>query len=236
MTEHEREARADPKIATLLKGKVVERVIVVPGKVVNFITKKDPNVHMTQFSWDELKKAALEGEPRHRYLPNISFAVNYYFGAEKPFGYHLANLGFHLLTGIFLFFLFNATLRLCTPQDDTRLSGNRLPISVSPEILSFLAVMIWLVHPVQTNAVTYICQRMASMVAMFYILSLLCYVKGRINFRKKKTTTAGLFFFGCIFSGCCAVATKENAGPLPDRKSTRLNSSHVALTRLPSSA
>jgi tetratricopeptide (TPR) repeat protein len=182
---------------------------------INFITKNDPNVHMTDFSWDALKKAALEGKPRHRYLPNISFAVNYYFGAEKPFGYHLVNLGIHLFTGIFLFFLFNATLRLCSRQDKTRLSANRLPVSVSPEILSFFAVLIWLVHPVQTNAVTYICQRMASMVAMFYILSMLCYVIGRINFRKKKTKTAILFFWGCIFSGCCAVASKENAGPLP---------------------
>jgi tetratricopeptide (TPR) repeat protein len=182
---------------------------------INFITKNDPNVHMTEFSRDALKKAAFEGKPRHRYLPNISFAVNYYFGAEKLFGYHVVNLGIHLFTGIFLFFLFNATLRLCSRQDKTRLSENILPTSVSPEILSFFAVLIWLVHPVQTNAVTYICQRMASMVAMFYILSMLCYVIGRINFRKKKTKTAILFFLGCILSGCCAVASKENAGPLP---------------------
>jgi tetratricopeptide (TPR) repeat protein len=184
---------------------------------INFITKNDPNVHMTEFSWDGLKKAAFEGNPRHRYLPNISFAINYYFGSENPFGYHLVNLGIHLFTGIFLFFLFNATLRLCSREDGVCCSGNRSlsSISVSPEILSFFAVLIWLVHPVQTNAVTYICQRMASMVAMFYILSLLCYVTGRISFRKGKIKTAGLLFFVCIVSGCCAVASKENAGPLP---------------------
>jgi tetratricopeptide (TPR) repeat protein len=182
---------------------------------INFITKNDPNVHMTQFSWDALKKAALEGHPRNRFLPNISFAVNYYFGAENTFGYHLVNLAIHLLTGIFLFFLFNVTLRLCSPHDAPRLSVISLPVNVSPEILSFFAVMVWLVHPVQTNAVTYICQRMASMVAMFYILSLLCYVKGRISYRKEKTKTAGLFFLGCVIAGCCAVASKQNAGPLP---------------------
>ncbi len=182
---------------------------------INFITKNDPNVHMTEFSWAALKKAAFEGKPRHRYLPNISFAVNYFFGGEKPFGYHLVNLGIHLFTGIFLFFLFNATLRLCLREDGVCLSENRLLASISPETLSFFAVLVWLVHPVQTNAVTYICQRMAGMVAMFYILSLLCYVKGRINFRKAKTKTAVVFFIGCIVSGCCAVASKENAGPLP---------------------
>ena len=182
---------------------------------INFITKNDPNVHMTQFSWDGLKKAAFEGKPRHRYLPNISFAVNYFLGGEKPFGYHLVNLEIHLLTGILLFFLFQVTLRLGNQLEGDGFSGNRFPSSVSPEILSFFAVLIWLVHPVQTNAVTYMCQRMASMVAMFYILSLLCYVRGRINFRKGKIKTAALFFFGCFISGCCAVASKENAGLLP---------------------
>ncbi|MBC2717248.1 MAG: tetratricopeptide repeat protein [Desulfobacteraceae bacterium] len=182
---------------------------------INFITKNDPNVHMTEFSWGALKKAAVEGEPRHRYLPNISFAVNYYFGAENTFGYHLVNIGIHLMTGIFLFFLFQATLRLCSRQDGVCFSGNRSLPSVSPETLSFFAVLIWLVHPVQTNAVTYICQRMASMVAMFYILSLLCYVIGRINFRKGRTQTAVFLFFGCIISGCCAIASKQNAGILP---------------------
>ncbi len=182
---------------------------------INFITKNDPNVHMTKFSWDALKKAALEGHPRHRYLPNISFAVNYYFGAENTFGYHLVNLVIHLMTGIFLFFLFQATLRLCIREDGVCFFKNRLPSSVSPEMLSFFAVLIWLVHPVQTNAVTYICQRMASMVAMFYILSLLCYIIGRINFRKGKIKTAVFLFCGCVISGCCAVASKENAGTLP---------------------
>ncbi len=182
---------------------------------INFITKNDPNVHMTEFSWGALKKAAIKGHPRHRYLPNISFAINYYFGAENPFGYHLVNIGIHLLTGIFLFFLFQATLGLCSRQDGDSFSGNRSIPSVSSEILSFFAVLIWLVHPVQTNAVTYICQRMASMVSMFYILSLLCYVLGRINFRKGKIKTAVFLFSGCILAGCCAVASKENAGPLP---------------------
>ncbi|RJP91410.1 MAG: hypothetical protein C4518_08120, partial [Desulfobacteraceae bacterium] len=38
----------------------------------------DTAVHMTELSWSGFKKAALEGYPAHRYLPNISFAINYY--------------------------------------------------------------------------------------------------------------------------------------------------------------
>ena len=125
------------------------------------------------------------------------------------------NLGIHLLTGIFLFFLFNSTIGLCSRREDDFCLTNRSMRTVSPEILSFFAVLLWLVHPVQTNAVTYICQRMASMAAMFYILSLLCYVRGRISVRKTKIKTAAVFFSGAIVSGCCAVASKGNTGTLP---------------------
>lgn len=184
---------------------------------ISYITKNDPNVHMSEFSWNALKKAAVEGKPRHRYLPNISFALNYLFSGENTFGYHLTNLGIHLLTGIFLFFLFRTTLQLCMQQEEDRYSGGRLlsSLSVSPELLSFFAVLLWVVHPVQTNAVTYIVQRMASMVALFFVLSLLCYVTGRVRMREEKIKTAGLYFFGCFVLGCCAVGTKENAGTLP---------------------
>ncbi len=40
---------------------------------INFITKNDPNVHMTQFSWDALKKAALEGHPHPILLVLVVF-------------------------------------------------------------------------------------------------------------------------------------------------------------------
>ena len=183
---------------------------------INFITKNDPHVHMTVFSWEKIKEAAFEGQPRHRYLPNISFAINYYFGKENTFGYHLFNLAIHLMTGIFLFFFFLLTLRIyfekikSPPRSEAGAS-----ISVSPAVISFFAVLIWLVHPVQTNGVTYVCQRMASMVAMFYVLAMLFYVKGRLVLLDGKTKTAVLFFTGCIITVFCAVASKENAGALP---------------------
>lgn len=182
---------------------------------INFITKNDPSVHMTRFSWEAIKKAALEGKPQHRYLPNISFAINYYFGAENPFGYHLFNLALHLLTGGVLFLFFRQTIVLCFRQKEDGISVGWPQPTLSPELLSFFAALIWLVHPEQTNAVTYICQRMASMTALFYVLSLLCYVKGRINYRNKRIKTGAGCFAGCFFFGCAAVASKENAGVLP---------------------
>ena len=167
----------------------------------------DTAVHMTNLSGDAIKTAAVDGRPRHRYLPNISFALNYYFGRLNPFGYHLVNLIIHLLSGIFLFFFIKNTLHIF-PQN-TRENH--------PEIIAFFAALIWVVQPVGTQAVTYICQRMASMVALFYILSLLFYVQGRMAVRLSPSNwrKPGLYFFGCLISALCAFATKENAGTLP---------------------
>ena len=166
----------------------------------------DLSVHMTEFSWEKIKIAALNGYPAHRYLPNTSFALNYYFGRLNPFGYHLVNLFIHLLTGIFLFLFIKNTLRVsikktealiiastqCNPRGGVSPRPGRESIKPSPamveafdyktnpDIIAFFAALIWIVQPVGTQSVTYICQRMASMVALFYVLSLLLYVKGRM--------------------------------------------------------
>ena len=162
-----------------------------------FFIIKDTAVHMTELSPDAIKTAAVDGRPKHRYLPNISFAFNYYFGQLNPFGYHLVNLVIHLLSGIFLFFFIKNTLRLSIKSPkalrigSTQAGINPAPTinktvietfdyKTNPDVIAFFAALLWIVQPVGTQAVTYICQRMASMVALFYILSLLCYVKGRM--------------------------------------------------------
>ena len=167
----------------------------------------DYAIRMTELTWDNVKTAALEGIPAHRYLPNISWALNYYFGQLNPFGYHLVNLCIHLLTGLFLFFLVKNTLHVYPGKMR----------DIHPEIPAFFAALIWIVQPVGTQAVTYICQRMASMVALFYVLSLLFYVLARMSMRcaPSHRLKPCLYFFLCALSAACAIATKENAGTLP---------------------
>jgi Tfp pilus assembly protein PilF len=78
--------------------------------------------------------------------------------------------------------------------------------------LSFAAAMIWLTHPLHIQSVTYIIQRMNSMAAMFYILSMLLYVKGRLA---KGSGKQSVFFLGSLFAGILAIGSKENAATLP---------------------
>ena len=172
-----------------------------------FFIINDTAVHMTDLSGDAIKTAAVDGRPRHRLMPNISFALNYYFGRLSPFGYHLVNLIIHLLSGIFLFFFIKNSFYI-DPQNKQE---------SHPELIAFFAALIWIVQPVGTQSVTYICQRMASMVALFYILSLLFYVKGRMAMRQTPSEWLKpcLFFSGGFLAAVCAFATKENAGTLP---------------------
>jgi tetratricopeptide (TPR) repeat protein len=81
------------------------------------------------------------------------------------------------------------------------------------------------VHPVQTQAVTYIVQRLASLATLFYLGAVVCYAQGR----HKELETGDrsslspvpcalcpyLWFFLAVISGLLAIRTKETAATLP---------------------
>jgi len=73
--------------------------------------KDDHAIRMTEFNWSSIKFAALNGYPKYRLLPNLSFALNYYADYYNVTGYHIFNIGIHILTGIFFFFLFTINLQ-----------------------------------------------------------------------------------------------------------------------------
>jgi hypothetical protein len=183
--------------------------------------KNDAALHISTLSADDLKKALFQSRPRNRWISNLSFALNYYFGGHKLRGYHLVNIAVHLLTGIFLFFLFERTLAkagLRRPEDaaDAHQQGRSQRRYWC--LIAFSAALLWLVHPVHTQSVTYIVQRMTSLAAMFYILSLLLYVNGRILLEdrgKSNIIYAAVLFAGCFLSGLLALASKQNAAMLP---------------------
>ncbi len=171
---------------------------------------ENPAIRMTELSWEGIKTAVLGSRPKSRPLPNISFALNFYMGRYNVIGYHLTNIFIHLAAGLLLFFLVRLTLRSFAPPTGTR----SWP---APGWLAFFASLLWLVQPVNTQAVTYTVQRMASMAALFFILSLFLYAWGRVQWRArgKLTLAAALAFSGCVLSGTCAILSKENAAMLP---------------------
>jgi len=132
----------------------------------------------------------------------VSFALNYYFGGLNPFGYHLVNVIIHTLNGLILFLLSYTILTLPLAEG----TGGKNAFKIA-----FLGSFIWLTHPIQTQAVSYVYQRLASLTALFFLLSLLCYMKGRVNQTKKRVA---LFILSMLF-GLLALFTKQNAATLP---------------------
>jgi Flp pilus assembly protein TadD len=100
-----------------------------------------------------------------RPLVNLSLAVNYALGGFSPLGYHVWNLGVHLLNALLLFGIVRRTLEAKTLRPQSARAA--VPFA-------FASALIWTIHPLQTEVVDYVSQRTESMMALFYLLALYC--------------------------------------------------------------
>ena len=164
--------------------------------------RDNPHIRVPSLSLNNLTRAGFQSPESSRPVGNISFALNYYFNGFNLVGFHLVNILIHLAGGFFLYFFSKATLK--TPGLRCR--------SEKCGWIPFFTAFIWMVHPLQTQSVAYLVQRMNSQAAMFYIVSMLLYVKFRLD-----TGTRGnwLQFTGCVFAGLLAIGTKQNSATLP---------------------
>ncbi|MCL4201544.1 MAG: tetratricopeptide repeat protein [Pirellulaceae bacterium] len=106
---------------------------------------------------------------RGRPLLFLSLALNFRWGGLNPFGYHLFNLAVHLTAGLALFGVVRRTLLTDgIPPNLQRIATE----------LAFASALLWLVHPLQTGAVTYIVQRCEAMMGMFFLLCLNAVIRG----------------------------------------------------------
>lgn len=104
-----------------------------------------------------------------RFLPHLSFAVNYALGGLDVFGYHLINFILHGLTGIVVFLLTQMILRL------QKFKGEDI------EKIALTVCVLFLLHPIQTSTVTYTVQRSTIMAALFYLSALYFYGRFRLK-------------------------------------------------------
>ncbi len=139
-----------------------------------------------------------------RPLPSLSLALNWYAGKEDTFGYHLVNTTIHILTALFLFLSVSHLLK--TPRLKDHYTAGDI------YFISLLSTVLWAVNPIQIQAVTYIVQRMASMAALFYIIGIYFYLRGRQSNHIKHQFK---FLGACGISFVCALMSKENAVMMP---------------------
>jgi tetratricopeptide (TPR) repeat protein len=162
-------------------------------------------IHLSSLAFEQINNAlrarptAPDSENFYRPLPCLTLALNWYFGQDNVLGYHVVNFIIHILTAWFLFLTLHLLLHIhykkqYPPQFFT--TGGAL-----------LAALFWALAPIQTQAVTYIVQRMASMATMFSIIAIYAYLRGRAASSKKNI----LWYLLCILSFFAALGSKENA-------------------------
>ena len=164
-----------------------------------------------------------------RPLVEFTFALNYKFGKLNVFGYHLVNVIIHIINGVVVYFLALTIFN--------RFSNNpQCPNSSMPQfgnssisLMALLAALIFIAHPLQTQAVTYTVQRYTSMAAMFYFLSILFYIKARLVAEGSKLKAQSsehhalsafnfqplVLYILCILCGFFAFLSKQNTASLP---------------------
>lgn len=141
----------------------------------------------------------------------ITFQLNHFFSGWNVAWYHLTNILIHLAASLAVYRLLQ--LLMLTPYftENADDAFRRLPIP-------FFTALLFVVHPVQTQAVTYIVQRFASLATLFYFATVIAYLKARISQIISPaifTVKAAAWFAASMFFAFLAFFTKETAYTLP---------------------
>ncbi|HWX42907.1 MAG TPA: tetratricopeptide repeat protein [Blastocatellia bacterium] len=105
----------------------------------------------------------------HRPMVALSFAINYAISGLNVWSYHAVNLTIHILAALTLFGIVKVTLT------GERLRGR---FGANADSLALAVALVWMLHPIQTMAVTYTVQRCESLMGLFYLLTLYAAIRG----------------------------------------------------------
>ena len=157
-----------------------------------------------------------------RIVGHLTFALNYAIGGLDVTGYHIFNLAVHIINAVLVYILVFITFQ--TPYFSREKSnvkhGRSENVSRSVDDSHFTALfaaLLFVSHPVQTQAVTYIVQRFASLATMFYLFSLVLYIYGRLRTQRDDNRMWVLIvvYVSSLLSALLAMKTKEIAFTLP---------------------
>lgn len=151
----------------------------------------NPTVHDLGHAWKNIASS--------RGVVNLTFALNFYAGGVAPAGFHLVNIALHLFTSCLVYLL----LKRVFPQNF---------------FAAIFAAMIFLVHPLQSQTVNYVVQRMAGLAGMFFFLSMYLYTRGReavLVPGNRGDLFQWSMYAGAFFAGVLALLSKQNTAVLP---------------------
>jgi protein O-mannosyl-transferase len=136
----------------------------------------------------------------NRFLTYATFAFNFEFFGPDSFYFHLTNICIHLLAAVLVCLL--ALLTFQTPK------LKEFSVSVNVPLISFIASLIFVSHPIQTQAVTYIVQRAALLATLFYVATLALYVKARLS-------NSAIYYVLAVMVAFASAFTKQITATLP---------------------
>ncbi len=170
---------------------------------------KNPFIRLTELDATRLYEAALRSPSSSRPVANVSFALNYYEGEYDVARYRAVNIAIHVINGVLVYFLAFLTLKHLPNSNPSGLSeyGSR-----RTGAMALLAACLFVAHPVQTEAVTYIVQRMTSLATMFYLLAFLFYLWARHAGTRGQRVGA---WMGCGLAWGLALGSKQIAVTFP---------------------
>lgn len=129
-----------------------------------------------------------------RPIVNLSLAINYAVGGLSVEGYHVTNLGLHLLAALTLFALLRRALLLPAVSEKLGAAASELALVVA---------LLWAVHPLQTESVTYVVQRAEALVGLFYFLTFYGFLRGATTARSRA------WYAGALATCVLGMASKE---------------------------
>jgi hypothetical protein len=171
-----------------------------PGMSAGFYFDDETNLlHVDAMRWmnfsiETLRRTLTDVTMPSRPLANVSLAVNHLFSALEAPPYHWTNLVIHLAVGLALYWV----IRLFQRYDVNEKGG---------QWLALLVVLLFLVHPLNVQAVTYVVQRMTSMATLFFLLGLGSYLTGRYQRILKKRLAWLVLAALCLL---LSIGSKEN--------------------------
>ncbi len=162
-----------------------------------------PGVHALALDAEAIRRAT-DGFPANRWLSRLTFALDYLAHGLDPWGWHVLNLAAHVAASLLVLAVGRAVLAALAR------AGHDLPAPASAGRAALAGALLFAVHPVHTQAVTYVVQRMTSLGGAFALLAIWCWLQARAPGRRPAGWLAG-----AALAAFLAFSAKETYAVLP---------------------
>lgn len=166
------------------------------------------------FALNQYRELGIDEDLRNNLITRMvtyaSFALNYRLHQLWLPGFHLVNLLIHLCNALQIYLLVRLTARLLfRPDGATATAGTS---GNAWKGMALFAALLFVAHPIQTNAVTYLSQRFTSLCTFFYLLALLSYIGSVLTADRNRQR---LLYGTALGATVLAMYSKEIAFTLP---------------------